>query len=266
MDSQPVTTSRRLVSNTFFNVGTRIAAAAIAFFMVPFYVRTLGTETYGIWVLIGSVFAYRGMLTMGFSSAVNRYIPVCQARNDEEGMRRVLATSTLFFSAIGLVLAGLTLVVYQHLGSWFTIAEHHVRAAQILLLVVGFCFAVALPLQLFSAVLSGLQRYDLMNLAVLVPSITRVVLLVALLSRGYGLITMGLVSGACELCTRLTQWAWAARLLPGASFSLKGADFSLFKEMMAYGINTLLYAFGALLINKASHIVIGVFLTTEAVA
>ena len=78
-----------------------------------------------------------------------------------------------------------------------------VGKAESLVLVVGFSFAVAMPLQPSTAILSGLQRFDIINMAMLVTLLLRTVLLIVLLLRGYGLITMGLIFGASEVLTRL---------------------------------------------------------------
>jgi O-antigen/teichoic acid export membrane protein len=49
-------------------------ALAISFFMMPFLVRNLGDRMYGIWTLVGSVLGYYGLIDIGLSSAVVRFI------------------------------------------------------------------------------------------------------------------------------------------------------------------------------------------------
>ena len=68
--------SRRLIHNSVFSLSATVGTSIIAFFLVPFLVRHLGNDAYGVWVLIGSVFAYAMTLQLGLSSAINRQIPV----------------------------------------------------------------------------------------------------------------------------------------------------------------------------------------------
>jgi len=89
MNVQRVTTSKRLIYNTAFNVSAYIINAIIALFMVPFLIRSLGAEAYGVWVLIGSVFAYAMMLQMGLSIAINRYVPMFLAKSNTNGLRQL---------------------------------------------------------------------------------------------------------------------------------------------------------------------------------
>ena len=266
MNNKPITTSRRLAHNTFFNVVTLIASSVIQFFLIRFFLGQLGENRYGVWLLVASIFRYRDMMGMGLNSAINRYIPVYLAKNNKEDIQRVVNTSFFFFLTLGIVLVLATLVIYYNVGSWFTIEAHLVAAACKLVLVLGLCATCAMPLQLSSAILSGLQRYDIINLGVLVPLLLRTILLVVLLLRGYGLITMGLVFGLSEVVTRILQFVFARKLLPQISISFKSIDFKLLREMLAYGINTFLYATGAVIIYKASDVIIGIFIGTAQVS
>jgi O-antigen/teichoic acid export membrane protein len=266
MSQQYITTSKRLIHNTIFNVIALVSSAAVGFYLIPFCLLHLGDSRYGLWVLVGSIFQYRRLLDMGMNSSINRYIPVGLAKGDKDKIQRILSTSFFFFTALAIVLALVSLVIYKHIGTWFAISSDMVGVAGVLVLVVGASFAVAMPLQLSSALLSGLQRYDLLNLAELVMLVLRTALVVILLQQGYGLLTLGLLYGISEILVRIVQLVWAKQLLPEASITVKNIDFKLLREMLAYGINTFLYTSAALIIFKASDVVIAVFIGTAEVS
>ena len=267
MNPQSVTTPKRLVHNTFFNVAALLSNAVIGFFLIRFFLSRLGEIQYGVWVLIGgSIFRYAPLLSVGFNSSINRYIPLFMAQNDHDGVRRVINTSLLFFIAVGIILVIISLVVCFNVGSWFAIEPQLVRTAGILVLVVGFCSAIAIPLQPSTAILSGLQRYDIINLVMLAVLALRTILVVMLLLRGYGLLTTGIVFGLSEIAIKVLHSIFAKRLLPAVSLSLGKIDLQLFKEMLAYGINTFMYAMGAIIIYSASNLIIGIFMGTAQVS
>jgi len=267
MNPQSVTTPKRLVHNTFFNVAALLSNAVIGFFLIRFFLSRLGEVQYGVWVLIGgSIFRYAPLLSVGFNSSINRYIPLFMAQNDHDGVRRVINTSLLFFIAVGIILVIISLVVCFNVGSWFAIEPQLVRTAGILVLVVGFCSAIAIPLQPSTAILSGLQRYDIINLVMLAVLALRTILVVMLLLRGYGLLTTGIVFGLSEIAIKVLHSIFAKRLLPTVSLSLGKIDLQLFKEMLAYGINTFMYAMGAIIIYSASNLIIGIFMGTAQVS
>ena len=100
-----------------------------------------------------------------------------------------------------------------------------------------------MPLQSSTAILSGLQRYDIINLVMLAILALRTILVVILLQQGYGLLSTGLMFGLSEIVMRVIHSIFVKRLLPTVSFSLGKFDLQLFKEMLAYGINTFMYLF-----------------------
>lgn len=267
MSERPVTTSKRLVYNTLLNVTTLVTHAVIGFFLIRFLLGRLGEVRYGIWVLIGgSIFRYAPLLSMGLNSSVNRYVPVYLAKNDDDGIQRVINTSRFFFATLAIVLVIVTLVIHYNVGSWFAIEPELVKTAGTLVLVVGFCFALAMPLQPSTAVLSGLQRYDVTNLVMLMILLLRTALVVILLSQGNGLLTIGIVFGLSEIAVRALHSVFVRRLLPAASLSVAKIDGRLLKEMLAYGMNTLSYAMGAIIIYHASNLIIGIFVGTAQIS
>jgi O-antigen/teichoic acid export membrane protein len=264
--AKTITTSRTLIRNTLSNLVMLMSNAIIYFLLIRFYLGCFGPARNGVWVLVGSVFRYRMILGLGLNSAINRRIPMYLARDDEEGIRKVVSTALFFFSIMALVLVVLTVVLSVKIGDWFTIEPELVREARVLTLVVGLGFAASTPLQLTTAVLSGLQRYDMVSIVTVVVLTLRTILTVILLLRGYGLVTLGLIYGVSEVVARGTQHILARRLLPKGYISWRHVDRVLLKEMLFYGMNTFLYAIGALIIYRASETIVGIYLGTSQVS
>ena len=264
--AKTVTTSRALVRNTFFNLLMLMSNAIISFLLIGFFLDRLKPARYGVWVLIGDLFRYRTLLGLGLNSAINRRIPMYLAKDDEEGIRKVVSTALFFFTIIAVVLVLLSILFAVKIGDWFTIEPELVRTASVLTLVVGIGFAASTPLQLTTAVLSGMQRYDMVSITTVVVLAIRTVLTIVLLLRGYGLLTLGLIYGISEVVARGVQHILARRLLPKGYASWRYVDRVLLKEMLFYGMNTFLYAMGALIIYRASATITGIFLGTSQVA
>ena len=261
--AKTVTTSRALIRNTFFNLLMLMSNAIIGFLLARFFLGRFGEPRYGVWLLIGEIFRYRMLLGLGLNSAINRRIPMYLAQDDEEGIRRVVSTALFFFSIIAVVLVLLSVLFAVKIGDWFAIEPELVHEASVLMLVVGVGFALSTPLQLTTAVLSGLQRYDMVSITTVVVLGIRTVLTVVLLLHGYGLLTLGLIYGISEIIARGVQHILARRLLPAGYASWRYVDGTLLKEMLFYGTNTFLYAMGALIILRASVMIAGFLGTSE---
>ena len=265
MHNKPVTTSRKLIHNTLFNVITLFATALIGFLLIRFFLSKLGESQYGIWIIVGSIFRYRGMLSLGLNSSINRLVPVYLAQEDSNGIKKTISTSLFFLIILSVFLFIISIVISINIERWFAIEAEFIKSAKITILIIGLSFAVSMPLQLYSAVLSGLQRYDIINFARLIPILIRTILLVIFLSSGFGLVAMGIIFGVSEIVVRLVQFLYVKKLLPNTKVSTKNIDLKLLNQMLIYGANTFLYSMGALIIYKSSDIIIGVFLSTSEV-
>lgn len=260
------TTAGLILKNSFWNASANLATGAVAFLLVPFMLRHMGEQRYGVWVLIGSAFAYSSMLGFGLSSAINRYVPVSLARGCEDDVRRVTSTGTVFFFGVGVLLAGLTLLLYWGLARWFQIPPVLVPSARQTVLVVGGFACLSVITQGFEAVLSGYQRYDLTGISRVTAVLLRAAIVVAALLNGGGLLAVACAYGLTEFGSKMLNYVFCARLAPKRLVSFRAFDSKLLRDMLAYGINTFLYGAGTLLTYKASELVIGVFLRTEDVA
>jgi O-antigen/teichoic acid export membrane protein len=235
-----------------------VANALVSFLLIRYFLGQLGPKKFGLWVLVGSLFRYRGIFSMGLNTAVNRYVPQYLAQEDLAGVQRVIGTAWWFYCVMAVLCMVATVLLYFFVGSWFALDPELVATAQALVAVVGIGFVVVLPLQLSTAVLAGLQRFDWVNGTVLGALLVRTTLLVVLLECGYGLMTMGLVFAGSEIALRFIQWLAVQRLLNGMRLSGRGADPAFLKEMLGCGINSFLYATGALIMLKASDLLVGI--------
>lgn len=238
----------------------------IAFLLVPFLLRHLGAELYGVWVLIGSVFAYSSILHFGLSSAINRYIPVGLARGDDQEIRRVASTGTGYFAMVAAIVAVLAVVLYFNFTRWFNIPSESAMAARRAILVVGLLLSVTVSCQTFSAILSGYQRYDLTAGSRIAMVLVRAVAVIGVMVAGGGLLSLALVYGLTELGINVIQLVLARQLMPARTIGFSSFDPALLKEMLGYGINTFLYSTGAVIAFEASELIIAVFLRPEDVA
>jgi O-antigen/teichoic acid export membrane protein len=204
---------------------------------------------------------------LGLNSAINRYISVFLAKNDIDGVQKVVSASMLYLYSTAIMLAVLTLIAYRYVEVWFSIPSELIGVSKTLILIVGFCFVLIMPLQMYGGILSGFQRYDIVSIGTVISIIVRTLLLILLLSNGYGLLTMGLAFGICEVVIRIFQAVFTIKLLPDISiWPTAKIDFTLLWQMFHYGVNTFLYIIGTDIVCKASSIIIGIFLSPADIA
>jgi len=260
---EPRTTARRLALNSACSLSINLTTALVSVFLTPFILSRMGDQRYGVWAVLGSVYAYSTVLSLGLYSATNRHIPVHVARGQEQQIREVASTTTAFFLAMGLFIVLLTFACGDRVLALFLIPDSLLVPARLALYTVGLVAALCLGLNSFAAVLSGYQRYDLMALGRLVAIGFRVGLVLALLGRSETLLCMALIFGATECLAGLFNLWFAWRLMPARPLQRGAIRWQVLRDMFAYGVNTFLYAMGAIAVAKTGEVIVGSCLPPE---
>ncbi len=110
------------------NVGSNwflmVVTAVTTYILMPFNINNLGTENYGIWIIISSLTAYLFMLHLGTPMASVREMTQAIATKDHDKLNRVVASCAALY-----VVAGLVVLVLGLPLMWFFETNYVVQPA-----------------------------------------------------------------------------------------------------------------------------------------
>ncbi len=211
---------RRLASGSFLRVVDFTANAVVAFFMMPFVVRSLGDRMYGFWTLVATFLGYYGLLDFGLSSAVHRHIGWALGAGDREKSGQVFNTALLLYSVLGLA----ALVVTGVLAALAPVICRSPQDASLfwrVILILGVSNAIGFPLRTFGGVLAAQLRYDIMSALELVSLFVRTALVVWVVASGHGVLALAWVTFLSGIPSSVLCVYFSKRSLPGLRFSLR---------------------------------------------
>ena len=163
--------------------------------LVPTMVNLLGDRLYGAWLLVGTILGAYGLLDLGLSSAVNRFVAGALGRGDRDDADRYITTAVYLFSvggaAAGLATIGVALASHRFVEGT---PEEAVLFRNVIL-VTGLTFALAFPSRGYVGVLEAHLRHDLISVLETSLSILRVVLFLAVLYGGGRLMSLAVAAG-----------------------------------------------------------------------
>jgi O-antigen/teichoic acid export membrane protein len=100
---QTFLTGRLFARNTAFNLGGEIFAFCIGLICIPYVIRTLGTEVFGIlsiaWMLLG----YMSAFDLGLTRATTKFVAEAVGNGDHEQVPSLIWTSVIFQLFFGLI-------------------------------------------------------------------------------------------------------------------------------------------------------------------
>ena len=250
------------------NVGSSWSALgvniAVGVFLSPFILHHLGDAAFGVWVLIFSVTGYYGLFDLGIRSSIIRYVSKYTATDDREKLTSFVNTALFSYAGVGAVSMILTALLSSTVENVFQIPPEMHSQARLLLLMVGASVSLGFPLGVVGGMLEGLQRFYILNWTSIGSSLARAVLIVYCLNRGYGLLTVALITVALPVFSSILRGIIVFRLCP-VPLGLKYVDRDSFRHMANYGGTTFLVMIAARLRFRTDALVLGTMMSTVAV-
>jgi O-antigen/teichoic acid export membrane protein len=256
--------SSRIIKNVLMNWAAFAATVLAGFLMSPFLVRHLGDSVYGVWILIGSLAGYLGLLDFGMTPSILKYIAEYRARGDQEAINRVVSGAFAVFSLLGLVSLLVSLAIAFSFNDIFHTPLADNTAAAVVILA-GVNLAATFPALVFIGVIRGYQRYDIDASVTALSIVARSLLLVVLVRRGYGIMALAATTFAFDLLRLVYLVRSAYRLNPDIRIARGHVSGSEMRRLFGYSAYVFLMIVGKQMIFYTDSIIIGLFLSTASV-
>jgi len=210
-------------------------------FIVPRCIDAFhGQRLLGVWDFSWSLVFYLDLLSLGVVSAVNRHVARHRAR-DEWDELSVVVNSCLGLAS-GSLLLGLGLVaafVVWVPGLLATADAAVVHTARSVVVLLGLSAALRLPLGVFGGIITGSERFDLLNAVRGARDLAQLLGLIAALLLGGGLVALAAVVLVVELLGSLALVVMATRLCPRLRLSPHLLRLSTARQMLVFGTKSM---------------------------
>ena len=198
--------ARTLVRNIASNWAGYAVQVAVAFFLTPFVVHSLGETRYGIWTLVVGITGYYGLLDLGVASGMTQYLTRYLAAKDIDKLNTSASTGFVALSCIGFLVFVGSLIIAFSASSLFRIQAASPVEVTWVLAITGTSVAMQFVFFTYSAVFTAVQRFDLSNVIGISTRILSAVATVICLNAGYGLVGLSLVVAGTNLIDYLIRW------------------------------------------------------------
>ena len=259
------TVRNRVVRNTISNYLGQIVVLGTGFALTPFVLHQLGATVYGLWLLVGSVVAYGGLLDLGIATAVIKYVAEYHAREDYKQLRQLVSTALILYVALGVLAFLLSIGLAFLLPVLFRVPPDQQKTAVYLVLLMGLSLGIAIPSVMTNAVLRGLQRFDLANSIAIIGTLLASGATVAVLLLGGGVIGMVAVGIPISLVMQIPAIWLIRRVAPQLHFKWSYISWKLLRTVFSYSWSLFLGQLAGQFQTKTDEIMIGAMLPISAV-
>jgi len=241
-----------------------LVQAIVGFFLSPFVLHKLGDDAFSGWVLIFAATGYLNLFDLGIRSSVVKYTAQFVATGDREQLSRYLSTSLAFYSAVAVLIFGITAAGSAYLPQLFKIPVPLQHSARILFVLSGMSVGLIFPFSVFAGALEGLQKFSWLQLSHIAIVLLRAFLFVVVLMRGAGLLAIGYIAVGLSVVSYVIFTCLALHALP-IRLSVRLVEGKAFRQLVSYGI----FAFAIMAAEKlrfqSDAMVIGALLSSTAI-
>jgi O-antigen/teichoic acid export membrane protein len=253
--------SKKLVTNTFFNILGRFWNFVLALLLTPLILSHLGVEQFGVWALFSSVLAgYFSLLDLGLGFSFVKFISADYVHKDYDRISKALSLGLLFYVLLGGGLIAAGLIVERPILEFFHI--HDATTAYRLALLAS---AISNIGAMFLSVFRGIQRMDKSNTIEMRMALVSAVTTILVLQLGMGLSGLALNALVMSILSALVAWRAVRRAVPAISVLIH-FDGTLLLEMFSYALQIWVSRFGTLISFQLDKLIISRFLGIGAVS
>ncbi|MFK5951355.1 MAG: oligosaccharide flippase family protein [Methylococcales bacterium] len=233
--------SKALLKGSTLRFLTLVSNIGIGFYMMPFLIHNLGDVQYGIWILVGTIVGFYGLLDFGMGAAVIRFIVRAMHGKEKNEVNRALSNAVFLFSGIGLLSLIITVAVIffvpMIMGN-----DENVLLVQTIVAILGIKVAIVFPFTTFRGVLTSKYRFDLLSYIQLASLLMRTAVIIYFISDGAGIMSLAIIMATASLFESFAIILMAKKLMPELRVSRSLINIGILKEYFHYGKYTYISA------------------------
>ena len=226
----------KIVRNTFFVFVGRIWFVLLGLALTPYLLHGLGSELYGVWVLVDGIGRAISLLDFGFGTSFVKYVAEHEARDDREGVSAVFSAGLVFYAGIAIVLGCVAFVASQPILDFLAGSSELTVGARNALRAAIFASVCANFMAVYQSVVNGLQKMQITNGIMAGISLAFVIGCVIAVEGGYGVLGVAVSQLVTQVIGIGISRHYALREVPSLRFTAAGVQRE-WRRLFGYGLN-----------------------------
>jgi O-antigen/teichoic acid export membrane protein len=251
--------SYKTLKNSSYTFITYVFPIVFSIFVIPVVVKRLGYTDYGVYVLVNTIIGFLGLLDLGLSTALIKYISEYHARAEFVKLQTLIRSVNSMFLIIGIV----SFLVFLLVGAFFLPAFHISLGSEkhifTVFLLAGFLNLITAFNIVYSVTPAALQRFDIVARASLSQTtILNLAMLIAVLL-GYKLKVILCLNILAVIGQTIFLRRESKKLLPDINFGF-GWDSEAIKFSYKFGLLAAVSNIANSFLTQLDRLIIPIFL------
>jgi O-antigen/teichoic acid export membrane protein len=255
-----------LIINAISNWITVVVGVAVGFFLTPFIINYLGKTGFGIWKLIASIIGYYGLIDVGSSHAITRYIARYAGQKNYKALNETISTAIAIFAVLGLFVLISSFILAEPLAQFFRVPANQIEDFRYAVWVLGLTIAFQFIGSMLGAVIRAHELFVIANAVTIGGNLLRAGLVVFNLSHDMEFIGIAFANLAQMLIMTIIYFILCKILFSYFQPRFDQIRRSAFRALLIYGFMASIMAAVEFLRLELGSMIIGRLISLSALA
>lgn len=248
---------KRYITNTVFFFGTGLFAQLITLFVLPLFIKNLGKEMYGLFVISNLLTGYVGLLDFGFTDGLTREVGRTYSTGNREALEDAVATGFWLLAAVGMT-AG-ALIYFGRFGilDFLNVTGADRKIAANLLTLTALFSVIKWPLRLPQVILRAALRIKEESIIRAAGTLVSSVTMLALVYFAFDVVTVRFGVFLVGTLTALAEVALARHYVPEAVWHPLRFRRGTFRNMSGFSLGMFYSKLLSFLGGRVDQLIIG---------
>ena len=234
--------------------------------LMPYIIVHLGVERFGLWSLIWASVYLLGLLDLGLSNAVIKFIADARGRGDGRRLQALTATFFWVYGGVALLIIGLAVTGRLWIAEILQLPQAEAETGARVFLILAIRLAQSLWLGMYKSVLIGYQRQMWVNLITICELVVYAILVMTVFPLHPSIETLALLNLGTNLAANIAITLLCCMRCGGISFLYTRMEWSLLREIMNFSWYFFIVQAALLIYGRVDTLIIHGFLSLSAVA
>lgn len=242
-----------------------LVSQVITIFIIPLFVKNLGTELYGIWVLSFVILGYLGFFEMGFGEGITKYISEAYVKKDKEKLNSVINTGVFLYFCVGLIICLICFFLKSTILSIFKIQPGNIHQAQSLLVIAGLYAVIQWPMRIINVTMRGLLKFKVLKIFEAIQLVMTNIILLVCVYNNLEIEVLFIIRNISHFLFWIPIFMSMRRFIPDFSFKKEYLSFNIVREISPFSFGVFISRVISAIGLRLDNFIIGVFLSMGAI-
>lgn len=183
--------------------------------LTPFIIKHLGDEYFGLWVFLNVFLSLEGMMLLGTTQSLNRFLPMYLGKKQFSELSNFLYSHFFLYGFLGVAFSGVLILAQSWIINIFNIPENMIADFRFAYPYLLGALALNFISQIFSAVIRSSESYIEYNIVAIATNLLRFVIIIIFISSGFQSLVYAIFFSTCLkliLFIMTSKFTWKAKL------------------------------------------------------